>query len=246
MQSAASDQGTQSQQQSLTRLHRRLQRLQDERIQLESVLAHERSLLAQQRSDNAQLRSRLAAHSSTQAEDAETHLSQKGYTNVYMGATTKQREDDGLAHARQQHSPSVARDHSHAVDPAGLDYSQQQQRASSNSILDNSQHLQNHLPQLQAELALIESERSALHVNLAAQQAQHDSERAALHAAIAAEREDNSHVRQQLDMLSHGMLNDSSWHAQAVQLQAQHAEVVSELHAAQEQCTACCKQVHEE
>ena len=243
VQSAATDQGTQPQQQSLTRLHRRLQRLQDERIQLEGVLAHERSLLAQQRSDNAQLRSRLAAHSAPHAEDAELILSQTGYTNVHMGVTTQQHEEGGRAQARQQHSPSYARDHSHAADPASLHASQQQQCANSSSIIPSGQQLENHLLQLQAELALIESERSALHVNLAAQQAQHDSERAALHAAFAAERQENLHVRQQLDVLSHGRLNDSSWHAHAVQLQAQHADVVLELHAAQEQCKACCTQV---
>lgn len=243
MQSAASDQGTQSQQQSLTRLHRRLQRLQDERIQLEGVLAHERSLLAQQRSDNAQLRSRLAAHSSTQADNAETHLSQTGYANVHMGVATQQHEEGGRAQARHRPSPPTARDHTQAADPAGLHDSQQQQRASSNSIIASGQQLESHLLQLQAELALIDSEKSALLVNLAAEQAQHDSEHAALHAAFAAEREDNLHVRQQLDMLSHGRLNDSSWHARAVQLQAQHADMVSELQAAQEQCKACCKQV---
>ena len=244
MQSAASDQGTQLQQQSLTRLHRRLQRLQDERIQLEGVLAHERSLLAQQRSDNAQLRSRLAAHSSLQAQNAETHLLHTSYTNVHMGVTTQQHEEGGHAQARQQRSPSIARDHFHPADPDGLHNSQQQQQhATSNSIIPSDQQLENHLLQLQAELALIESERTALHVNLAAQQAQHDSERAALHAAFAAEREENLHVRQQLDVLSHGRLNDSGWHAHAVQLQAQHADVALELHAAQEQCKACCKQV---
>ena len=239
MQSGASDQGGPSQQQSLTRLHRRLQRLQDERIHLEGMLAHERSLLAQQRSDNAQLRSQLAAHSSKQAETAELHCLQTGDTSLRMRVVQCHQGDGVHAPKGQQHCSSTVQDHLQV----GLHDRQYQRDADSDGVIIDGQRLEHQLLQVQAELALIDSERSVLSVQLAAQQAQHDSERAALHAAVSAEREVILHVRQQLDMLSHGRLDDSSWHAHAVQLQAQHAHMVSELHPAQEQCKACYKQV---
>ena len=238
MQSGASDQGTPSQQQGLTRLHRRLQRLQDERIHLEGVLAHERSLLAQQRSDNAQLRSQLAAHSSQQADNAAMPGLQVGDASLHMEVLSHDQGDGVHAPEKQQRS-SAATDRV----PTGLHDDNCQHDADSNGVTDGGRQLANQVLQLQAELALIGSENTALNMELAAQQAQHDSERADLHAAISAEHEDSLHVRQQLEMLSHARLNDSSWHARAVQLQAQHADVVSELHAAQEQCKTSYKQV---
>ena len=237
MQSDASDQQTPPQQQGLTRLHRRLQRLQDERIHLEGVLAHERSLLAQQRSDNAQLRSQLAAHSSQQADNAAMPYLQVGNASLHMEVVTHHQGDGVHAPEGQQHS-STATDHVPTGQHDGKCHD-----ADSNGVIDGGQQLANQVLQLQAELALIGSENTALNMELAAQQAQHDSERAALHAAISAEHGDSLHVRQQLDVLSHARLNDSSWHARAVQLQAQHADVVSELHAAQEQCKTSYKQV---
>ena len=229
--SGASDQGASSQQQGLARLHRRLQRLQDERIHLEGVLAHERSLLAQQRSDNAQLRSQLAAHSSQQADNAAMHFVQAEDASLHMKVASHHHRDDVHAPEGQQHCSSSARDHF----LNGLHNEKCQHDTHSNGVAASGQQLANQLLQLQAELALIDSERRTLSVELEAQQAQHDSELAALHAA-SAEHEDSLHVRQQL-------IVDSSWHARAVQLQAQHAGVVSELHAAQEQCKRCFKQV---
>lgn len=223
MQNGASDQGPPSQQQSLTRLHRRLQRLQDERIHLEGVLAHERSLLAQQRSDNAQLRSQLVAHSLQQAENAELHCLQTGDARLHMGVALQHQGDGVHAAQGQQHSASIARDHSRA----DLHDKLYQHDADSDDFAASVQQLEHQLLQLQAELALNDSEKTALGVQLAAQQAQHDSEHAALHAAFSAECKDSVCMRQQLDMLSHGRLKDSS----------------QELHAAQEQCKACYKQV---
>ena len=237
MQSGASDEGAPSQQQSFTRLHRRLQRLQDERIHLEGVLAHERSLLAQQRSDNTQLRSQLAAQSLQQAETVELHCLQTAHASLHMGVALHHQADGLHAPEGQQHVPSTARDRF----DAGLKGEKCQHGAESIRGSAGGQQLEHQLLQFQAELAMIDSERAALSMQLTAQQAQHDSERAVLHAAFSAEREDSLHVRQQLDMLSHGRLDDSNWQAHAVQLQAQHAHVVSEL---QEQCKAYSKQVH--
>lgn len=158
---------------------------------------------------------------------------------LHMGGAPHRQGDGVHAAHGQQHCSSSARGCPHA----DLHDQRYQHDADNDGLVASVQQLEHQLLQLQAELALTDSERTALSVQLAAQQTQHDSEHAALHAAFSAEREDSLHVRQQLDMLSHGRLNDSSRHAHAVQLQAQHAHVVLELHAAQEQCKACYKQV---
>ncbi len=69
---------------SLQRLHRRMQRLQDERIHLEGLLAHERSLLAQQQSDNANLRLLLAQQQThTQAADGRQVVTLQQKDSIY-------------------------------------------------------------------------------------------------------------------------------------------------------------------
>lgn len=253
LQSHAFDKGVQLQPQSLARLHRRLQRLQDERIHLEGVLAHERSLLAQQRSDNAQLRSNLAAcpacssHSMLQAENTGLSRIQTADTSLHVGLAADRQKTEACASEQQQQcslQQQLAGDHACQLDHVGMHDRQHRWGAGSNGTFTNSlQTLEHQLLQLQAELAMLDSEKSALSVQLTAQQAQHDSERADWHAQLSTEREDSLNVRQHLTMLSHGRLDDSSWHARAVKLEAQHADVVSELHAAQEQCKVCYKQV---
>ena len=56
-----------------TWMHRRMQRLQDERIHLEGVLAYERSLLAQQQADNIALRQQLQ-HQQVQLQQLQSPL----------------------------------------------------------------------------------------------------------------------------------------------------------------------------
>ncbi|KAL3151233.1 hypothetical protein ABBQ38_013074 [Trebouxia sp. C0009 RCD-2024] len=253
LESGASVKGNASPQQSLARLHRRLQRLQDERIHLEGVLAHERSLLAQQRSDNAQLRSNLAQPSACpacsvpsmhRAESADLSWFRTADTKLHMTPAQQQMEVC-VPKQQQQHllQQQLAVDHALALDHAGLHDRQHQRITGSNgAAISDLQSLENQLLQLQGELAMLDSEKSALSVQLTAQQAQHDSERAAWHAQLSTEREDSLNLRQQLTRLSHGRLNESSWHARAVRVEAQHADMVSELSAAQEQCQVCYKQ----
>lgn len=179
------------------------------------------------------------------AESADLSWFRTADTKLHMTPAQQQMEVC-VPKQQQQHllQQQLAVDHALALDHAGLHDRQHQRITGSNgAAISDLQSLENQLLQLQGELAMLDSEKSALSVQLTAQQAQHDSERAAWHAQLSTEREDSLNLRQQLTRLSHGRLNESSWHARAVRVEAQHADMVSELSAAQEQCQVCYKQV---
>lgn len=249
MQDLASSSKAAGQQQGLARLHRRLQRLQDERIHLEGVLAHERGLLAQQQADNALLRLQLAG---VDQQNANSMLLQSSPASNVQGQVTHHHNVDASAVQQlqqEQHTKSLRRDsHSHsmpgtATDKACGGQSERQhdgQHGPSDWSRHNSLQLENQLLQLQAELAMLDSERCALHSNLKAQQAQHDSECAALHSQLFAERQDREQVSEEMNRL---LVGDGAWQSRAVHWDAQLANVVSELHDAHAQCSVCHEQV---
>ena len=180
-----------------------------------------------------------------QAENADPSWLQTNDMKLHM--TADRQKTEGCVPEQQQQLPSqrqLANDHAHVLDHVGLHDRQWKQITGNNgAAISNLRLLENQLLQLQAELAMLDSEKSALSVQLTAQQAQHDSERAAWHAQLSSEKEDSLNLRQQLTRLSHGRVDESSWHAHALGWEVQHADVVLELKAAQEQCKVCYKQV---
>ncbi len=192
---------------SQQRLHRRLQRLQDERIHLEGLLAHERSLLAQQQSDNAHLRSLLAQQQThTQAADGRQVVTVQPDDSRYSDQHYHQAHEqisDATQHAAQQQ-----RDSRHSV---------QFDAFAEAHVGNNNQDWETQVMQLQAELSLLQS--------------QHD----ALRSELAEQRAASSHVRQQLKQAVMSRTGVSAWEAHAVQMEAEHEVVTSELHAVKEQ-----------
>lgn len=180
-----------------------------------------------------------------QAESADLSWFRTADTKLHM--TADQQKTQVCSAKKQQQLPlqqQLAVDHAYALDHAGLHDRENQRIACSNGAASSGlQLLENQLLQLQAELAMLDSEKSALSVQLTAQQTQHDSQCAAWHAQLSTAQEDSLNLRQQLTRLSHGRLDESSWHARAVHLEAQHADMLSELNAAQEECKVCYKQV---
>lgn len=197
---------------SQQRLQRRLQRLQDERIHLEGVLAHERSLLAQQQSDNANLRSLLAQHQThTPAADGGQAVTLQQHDSIHSHQHRHQahvRISDTRQHAAQQQSDSK---HSVQFD----DF----------HVGEGAQDWETRAMQLQAELSLLQS--------------QHD----AVCSELAEQRAASSHVRQQLKQAVMSRTDVSAWEAHAVQMEAEHEVVTSELHAVKEQLRTYAMQV---
>lgn len=250
----------QAQQQGHARLHRRLQRLQDERIHLEGLLAHERSLLAQQQSDNAQLRVQLSTHQQNnnaqlRSQPSASHqdenlgliwLPSHGHS-LHRRLDGHQRDQD--AQQQQQHAKSgrmqkpLSVQHGQMSQSDGLHHVQWPHSAGDRQFGGSKQQSEHQLLQLEAELAMLDSEKTALLSQLRAQQAQHDSDLAVLHLQLSAEQEECRHLREQLNRLSGDWLDDSAWQARAVRLDAEHASMVSELHTAQRQCTLYHQQV---
>ncbi len=197
---------------SQQRLHRRLQRLQDERIHLEGLLAHERSLLAQQQSDNAHLRSLLAQQQThTQTAHGRQVMTLPQHVSVYSDQ-----------HHHQEH-PHISDTRQHAA---------QQQSDSRHSVQFDDFHVgegardwETQVTQLQAELSLLQSQHDALRSDLAEQRAA------------------SSHVRQQLKQAVMSRTDVSAWEAHAVQMEAEHEVVTSELHAVKEQLRTYVMQV---
>ena len=254
-------QKAQAQQQGHARLHRRLQRLQDERVHLEGLLAHERSLLAQQQSDNAQLRSQLSAYQqnggvqlhswlseSQQDEDSgPTWLPSNGHK---LHRRIHGHQQDRSAKEQQQHANAnavmmqpLSMQHGQMSQSCDLHDQQGSQPAGDRQLGDSRQQLQHQLLQFEAELAMIESEKTALHSQLRAQQGQQDSDLAVLRLQLSAEQEECRRLREKLSRLSCDRLDECAWQARAVQLDAQHANMVSELDAAHAQCTLYHRQV---
>ena len=241
VQATASQTTSQVHEQSLARLHRRLQRLQDERIHLESVLAHERSLLAQQQSDNAHLRFQLAAHQNPGQDEATWPLSHSAHAGRESGHEQVQR--DAIPAQQQQQKQTAGH---LAAQLQSVQVREQNAYAhQQHSVTDDasSPHLHNQLLQLQAELAMLDSEKAALCSQLQAQQAQHDSQHAALHSQLSSERLERDAIRSDLDRLLSKRLDDGAWQAYAVKVEAQHADLVSELQAAQAQYDSSLRQV---
>ncbi|DBB07098.1 TPA: hypothetical protein ACH3X1_011679 [Trebouxia sp. C0004] len=154
---------------SQQRLHRRLQRLQDERIHLEGVLAHERSLLAQQQSDNANLRLLLAQQQThTQAVDGRQVVTLQQHGSRYSDQ-----------HHHQAHAHfSVARQHA-----------AQQQSNSRISVQSDDFHMGKGArpwgtQAMQAELSLLQSQHDALCSELAEQRAASSHVRQQLKQAV--------------------------------------------------------------
>ncbi|DBA97880.1 TPA: hypothetical protein ACH3X3_012736 [Trebouxia sp. C0006] len=200
---------------SQQRLHRRLQRLQDERIHLEGLLAHERSLLAQQQSDNANLRSLLAQQQThTPAADGRQVVTHQHNGSRYSDQNHHQAHvhvSDARQHAAQQQSDSK-----HNVQFDDFAVSQ---------VGEGARDWETQAMQLQAELRLLQS--------------QHD----ALRSELAEQRAASSHVRQQLKQAVMSRTDVSAWEAHAVQMEAEHEVVTSELHAVKEQLRTYIMQV---
>ena len=196
---------------SLQRLHRRLQRLQDERIHLEGLLAHERSLLAQQQSDNANLRLQLAQQQThTQAADGRQAVTLQQHDSRYNDQHHQARVhmSDTRQHAAQQQSDSR-----HTVQFDDF------------HVGEGAQDWETQAMQLHSELSLLQS--------------QHD----ALRSELAEQRAASSHVRQQLKHAVMSRGDVSAWEAHAVQMEAEHEVVTSELLAVKEQLRTYIMQV---
>ena len=139
-----------------------MQRLQDERIHLESLLAHERSLLAQQQSDNAELRSLLGRHHVQSHHDGsaqdlalpqhQSSQSERPQHQTHIHLTPEATQQLTM----QQLHGSYSGQHSHqrpgfaAYDMGGM------------------QHGQTQTMQLQSQLSMLESQNEALRRELAA------------------------------------------------------------------------------
>jgi len=197
---------------SLQRLHRRMQRLQDERIHLEGLLAHERSLLAQQQSDNANLRLLLAQQQThTQAADGRQVVTLQQKDSIYSDHhQARVHASDARQHAAQQHSNSRL---SVQFDDFAVSH-----------VGEGTQDWETQAMQLQAELSLLQSQHDALRSELVQQAA-------------------SSHARQQLKQVVLSRRDVSAWEAHAVQMEAEHEVVTSELHAVKEQLRTYVMQV---
>ncbi len=156
---------------SLKRLHRRLQRLQDERIHLEGLLAHERSLLAQQQSDNANLRSLLAQ--------------QQTYTQTADGRQVVTLQQHDSRYSDQHHHQA----HAHVSD--SRQHAAQQQSDSRHSVQfddfhvgEGAQDWEIQAMQLHTELSLLQSQHDALRSELAEQRAASSHVRQQLKQAV--------------------------------------------------------------
>ena len=237
MQIPGSGEGPEADQHSLRRLHRRMRRLQDERIHLEGLLAHERSLLAQQQSDNASLRSLLACQPAynipADVEQQQADTARQAQTHR---AEANQHEANAAHHRQQQMYRADARYHKlSAADD------RQQHFMQHLDSTDRRQHLQDSTIGVQSHKT---GRREVPAEHLQAELRVLQSENATLYSRLAGQRAESSEVRQRdltgfwmsrQDMGAHG--------THVVQMEAEHEVVVSELHAAKEQLRCCQLQV---
>ena len=206
-------------QHDLKRLYRRMQRLQDERIHLESLLAHERSLLAHQRSDNAELRSLLAQH----------HIQSHHDGSDQDLALLQHQSSQSARHQHQTHThltPEATQQLTTQQLQCGYSGQHSHQRLGfAAPEVDRMQHGQTQTMQLQSQLSSLQSQNDALRFELSAQQAE------------------NIRVTAQLKKAVMNRPDVSAWEAHAVQMEAEHEVVTSELQAVKEQLRTCSVQV---
>ena len=198
---------------SQQRLHRRLQRLQDERIHLEGLLAHERSLLAQQQSDNANLRS-LLAQQQTHAQAADDRQVVTHQQNVSRYSDQRHHQTHVHISDTRQHAAQQQSDSRHSVQFDDF------------YVGEGAQNWETQVMELQAELNLLQSQHDALRSELAEQRAASSHVRQQLKEAVMSRTDVSAWKAHAVQMEAENEVVTSELHAVKEQLRTYTLQVL--------------------